>query len=294
MRAPGAAAASGWSRTTPIVVEGAEDEDLGHELPDLTGGQVDDGHDERVEQVRPGVVRIWAEDRLSPTSGPQSMVSFQAGVRASGNASTATTRPTRMQARKWSKSIIFAGSSPAWSRHRSDDHDRRPRGGGRRGRRVGRRRGRGGGGRRGVVVVVVVGVVVVGVVVVGVVVVGVVVVGVVVVGVVVVGVVVVGVVVVGVVAVGVVVVVIGVVAVGVVTDGVSAGVGGAAAAAGVPASAGGRTVGLVVTDVRPAGGAVTAGAGGAVTAGVGGAVTAGVGGGGVALWPSGSWRRGSS
>ena len=55
---------------------------------------------------------IWAEERLVPSSGPKSMVSFQAGLRASGKSSTSVTRPTRMStARNWSKSIWGAGSS---------------------------------------------------------------------------------------------------------------------------------------------------------------------------------------
>jgi hypothetical protein len=37
-----------------------------------------------------------AEDFLSPISEPKSIVSFHAGLRASGKSSTATIRPTRM------------------------------------------------------------------------------------------------------------------------------------------------------------------------------------------------------
>jgi hypothetical protein len=49
---------------------------------------------------------ICAEERLTPISGPKSIVSFHAGLRASGNSSTRVTRPTRMStARNWSKSI---------------------------------------------------------------------------------------------------------------------------------------------------------------------------------------------
>src|SRR6266480_3161559 len=39
---------------------------------------------------------ICAEERFSPSSGPKSIVSFQAGTRASGKSSTLSTRPTRM------------------------------------------------------------------------------------------------------------------------------------------------------------------------------------------------------
>jgi hypothetical protein len=39
---------------------------------------------------------IWADERFVPSSGPKSIVSFQAGLRASGKSSTAVTRPTRM------------------------------------------------------------------------------------------------------------------------------------------------------------------------------------------------------
>ena len=52
---------------------------------------------------------ICADERLVPISGPKSIVSFHAGLRASGKSSTATTRPTRMSTfRKSSKSIIGA------------------------------------------------------------------------------------------------------------------------------------------------------------------------------------------
>ena len=47
-----------------------------------------------------------------PISSPKSIVSFQAGLRASGKSSTATIRPTRMStARNWSKSIVMGPRS---------------------------------------------------------------------------------------------------------------------------------------------------------------------------------------
>src|SRR2546423_10574413 len=53
---------------------------------------------------------IRADERLTPSSSPKSMRSFQAGWRASGKSSTATTRPTRMStARKSSKEISARG-----------------------------------------------------------------------------------------------------------------------------------------------------------------------------------------
>jgi hypothetical protein len=49
---------------------------------------------------------ICAEERFSPISGPKSIVSFQAGLRASGKSSTWVMRPTRMSTfMKSSKSI---------------------------------------------------------------------------------------------------------------------------------------------------------------------------------------------
>src|SRR5256885_2365277 len=51
-----------------------------------------------------------ADERLTPSSGPKSMRSFQAGLRASGKSSTPTTRPTRMStATKSSKEISPMG-----------------------------------------------------------------------------------------------------------------------------------------------------------------------------------------
>ena len=60
---------------------------------------------------------ICADERLTPISGPKSIVSFQAGLRASGKSSTAVTRPTRMStARNWSKSISGVLTRPAAGR----------------------------------------------------------------------------------------------------------------------------------------------------------------------------------
>jgi hypothetical protein len=44
-----------------------------------------------------------------PISGPKSIVSFQAGLRASGKASTALTRPTRMSTFMKSSNSIKVG-----------------------------------------------------------------------------------------------------------------------------------------------------------------------------------------
>ncbi len=60
---------------------------------------------------------ICADERFSPISGPKSTSSFQAGLRASGNSSTATTRPTRMSTlRKSSKLDHGAAAYPARAR----------------------------------------------------------------------------------------------------------------------------------------------------------------------------------
>ena len=54
---------------------------------------------------------IWAEERLTPISSPKSIVSFHAGLRASGKSSTPITRPTRMSTlRKSSNSITGAAA----------------------------------------------------------------------------------------------------------------------------------------------------------------------------------------
>jgi hypothetical protein len=50
---------------------------------------------------------------LRPTTGPKSIVSLSAGLRACGNGSAATMVPTRMStARNWSKSMV---SATGWS-----------------------------------------------------------------------------------------------------------------------------------------------------------------------------------
>jgi hypothetical protein len=51
---------------------------------------------------------ICAEERLMPISGPKSTVSLNAGLRACGNGSTATIRPTRMSTFRKSSNVIGA------------------------------------------------------------------------------------------------------------------------------------------------------------------------------------------
>ena len=52
---------------------------------------------------------ICADERRVPSSGPKSISSFHAGRRASGNSSTAVTRPTRMSIRWKSSQLALTG-----------------------------------------------------------------------------------------------------------------------------------------------------------------------------------------
>src|ERR1700678_4570082 len=51
---------------------------------------------------------IWADERRVPISGPKSMVSFIAGLRASGKASAAVIVPARMSTLRKSSNAISA------------------------------------------------------------------------------------------------------------------------------------------------------------------------------------------